>query len=90
MLSIVRSTQGSATAVTDDEIREGVDGRMRFRVAPASLVFHDVSDLRIWISAAVPAGGAPILLDEQRLPVAGRPHLMREDNGMTQGDRNDR
>ena len=35
----------------------------------------------------MPAGGAPILLDEQRLPVAGRPHLMREDNGMTQGDR---
>ena len=68
----------------------GVDGRVRFRVAPASLVFHDVSDLRIWISAAVPAGGAPILLDEQRLPVAGRPQLMREDNAMTQGDRNDR
>jgi len=40
----------SEIALDIDHIVEwvcGVDGRMRFRVAPASLVFHDVSDLRI-------------------------------------------
>src|SRR5882672_8829568 len=34
----------------------GADGRMRFRVAPASLVFHDVTDLRIALDFA---GGVP-------------------------------
>ena len=119
----------------------GADGRMRFRVAPASLVFHDTADLRIgldfggsacrrslnelsiaaiskrpaeggreagprpyfrWrIELNLPAGGeltfgasgysltlraAPVLLDEQRLPAFGRPHLLCEDRSTTKSD----
>ncbi|MDA1325887.1 MAG: hypothetical protein O3C34_14215 [Proteobacteria bacterium] len=107
----------------------GTDGGAQFRVAPATLIFHDVTDLKMsidfdgsdhrqtlnelsiadittqpasasgagdyfhWrIALNLPQGGEiafgasgytltlranPVLLDEQRLPPANRPHLMR-------------
>ncbi len=110
----------------------GTDGGVRFRVAPATLVFHHVTDLRIdidfggkdhrqtlnalsiaaiskqpvvaegaagdyeyyrWcIDLNLPQGGRitfgataytqtlrtePVLIDQQRLPIKDRPHLMR-------------
>jgi hypothetical protein len=109
----------------------GADGRARFRVAPATLIFHDVTDLSIRVDYArgdhattlnemsiatierdpvareggagkvpywrwrialnLPQGGeiafgasgstltqraVPILCDDQRLPLKGRPHLL--------------
>lgn len=110
----------------------GTDGGAQFRVAPATLIFHDATDLKMSIdfggsdhrqtlnelsiaditTQPVPASGGtstgnyfnwrialnlpqggeiafgasgytltlranPVLLDEQRLPPANRPHLMR-------------
>ena len=48
----------------------GADGRMRFRVAPASLLFHDVTDLRIGI--AFGAGGARETLNELSIAAIDR------------------
>ena len=39
----------------------GADGRVKFRVAPATLVFHDVTDLRVRLDMG---GASPLALNE--------------------------
>ena len=54
----------------------GADGRAKFRIAPATLTFHDVTDLSMRVDSA--GGGYPVTLNALSIAAIEREPIARE------------